>query len=173
MSKRPTLPLMVRSDVPMSREIAVNYGGSGEAPARGALHERMLEGMTAAGRVLTHPRVRFVLWAVVGAGGCLALLGALSIGIFVAPMVALLAFVLLLTTEADGSIMGSVSGISAPLFYVAWLNREGPGEVCRVEEHFTECAERWNPWPWLVAGLAFASVGIAVFHRLGHKRVPA
>ena len=129
--------------------------------------------MTAAARVLTDPRVRFVLWAVVGAGGCLALLGALSIGIFVAPVVALLALVLLLTTQADRSMVGAVSGLSVPLFYVAWLNRDGPGEVCRVEEHFTACAEQWSPWPWLVAGFAFAAVGIAVFQRLGHKRVPA
>lgn len=129
--------------------------------------------MTAAGRVLTDPRMRFVLWAVVGAGGCLAVLGALSIGIFVAPLVALLALVLLLTTKADRSLVGAVAGMSAPLFYVAWLNRDGPGEVCRVEEHFTACAEQWSPWPWLVAGLAFAVLGIAVFQRLGHKRVLA
>ncbi len=129
--------------------------------------------MTAAGRVLTDPRVRFVLWAVVGASGCLALLGALTIGIFVGPVAALLALVLLLTTAADRSMAGTVSGMSAPLFYVAWLNRDGPGEICRVGEHFTACAEQWSPWPWLVAGFAFAAVGIAVFQRLGRKRVPA
>ena len=33
--------------------------------------------------------------------------------------------------------------------------------------------EQWNPWPWLVAGFVFAAVGIAVFQRLGHKRVSA
>src|SRR6478735_2572516 len=133
----------------------------------------MLEPMTAARKVLTDPRVRFVLWAVVGAGGCLALLGALSIGMVVGPVVALLAFVLLLTTDVDRSMVGTVSGMSVPLFYVAWPNRDGPGEVCRVEEHFTACAEQWSPWPWLAAGLAFAAVGIVVFQRLGHKRVPA
>ena len=129
--------------------------------------------MTAAARVLTHPRIRFVLWAAVGAGGCLALLGALTIGIFVAPVAALLAFVLLLTTDTDRSMAGIASGMSAPLFYVAWLNHDGPGEVCRVREHFTACAEQWSPWPWLVAGFALAAVGIAVFQRMGHQRVPA
>ena len=133
----------------------------------------MLGRITAAARVQIDPRVRFVLWAVVGAGGCLALLGALTIGIFVGPVAALLAFVLLLTTEADRSMVGTVSGMSAPLFYVAWLNRDGPGEVCRVEEHLTACADQWSPWPWLVAGVAFAAVGIVVFQRLGHRHVPA
>lgn len=119
------------------------------------------------------PLVRFVLWSVVGAGGCLALLTVLSIGAFVAPVVVVLAVLLLRTTKPDRSILGSVSGISAPLFYVAWRNREGPGEVCQVSEHLTECAVLWNPWPWLVVGLAFAVVGIVVFRRLGHHRAPA
>ena len=144
-----------------------------EEPARGAPGERMLGPMTAAARVLTDPRVRFVLWAFVGAGGCLALLGALTIGIFVGPVAALLAVVLLLTTDADRSMVGTVSGMSAPLLYVAWLNRDGPGEVCRFEAHFTACADQWSPWPWLVAGVAFAAVGIVVFQRLGHRRLQA
>lgn len=133
----------------------------------------MLDAMTAAGVALTDARVRFLLWAGVGAGGCLALLGALTIGIFVAPVVALLAVALLLTTKADRSMVGLAFGVSAPLLYVAWLNRGGPGEVCHVEERFIECAEQWNPWPWLVAGLVLAAGGVAVFHRLGHKRAQA
>jgi hypothetical protein len=125
------------------------------------------------GRVHTDQRVRFVLWALVGAGGCLALLGALTIGVFVAPVVAALGLTLLLTTGADRSIVGAVSGASVILFYVAWLNRDGPGEVCRVEQHVTECGERWNPWPWVVVGIVFLSVGIAVFYRLGRVRPTA
>jgi hypothetical protein len=124
-----------------------------------------------AGSALTDPRTRFVLWAVVGAGGCLALLGALSIGVFVAPVVVLLALVLLRTTKADRSMFGAVAGVSLPLFYVAWLNRGGPGNVCRVEENLTTCSEQWSPWPWVVAGIALAAVGIALFRRLGNKRV--
>lgn len=114
--------------------------------------------------------MRFVLWALLGAGGCLALLGALTIGIFVAPVVAVLALVLLKATGADRSIVGAVSGASLILFYVAWLNRDGPGEVCRVDRNVTECGEQWNPWPWVVIGIVLLSVGIAVFYRLG--RVP-
>lgn len=124
-----------------------------------------------AGSALTDPRTRFVLWAVVGAGGCLALLGALSIGVFVAPVVVLLALVLLRTTKADRSMFGAVAGMSLPLLYVAWLNRDGPGNVCRVEEKVTACSEQWSPWPWVAAGIACAAVGIALFRRRGNKRV--
>ena len=109
----------------------------------------------------TDQRVCFVLWAFVGAGACLAVLGVLSIGIFVAPVVAFAAWVLVRTTGADRSIAGAVSGVSPMLFFVAWRNRKGPGTVCTVHAEFTECAERWNPWLWFVAGLAFLSVGVA------------
>lgn len=77
------------------------------------------------------------------------MLAILSIGSFVALVVAALALTLLLSTGADRSIVGAISGISAPLLYVVWLNRDGPGEACRVRGHVTECAERWNPGPWL------------------------
>ena len=118
-------------------------------------------------------RVSFGLWSLVGAGACLAVLGALTIGIFVAPVVAVLAGVLLVTAGASRSIFGAVSGVSLMLFFVAWTNREGPGEVCTVKPHFTECAERWNPWPWFVVGLVFLSVGIIVFYWMGRLRPSA
>lgn len=116
-----------------------------------------------------------MLWALVGAGACLAVLGAASIGLLVAPVVAASAWVLLVTTPADRSLAGAVSGASLPLLYVAWLNRAGPGEVCRVEVRFTECSERWSPWPWLVAGLVLLAAGVTAFRLLGRgvRRVAA
>jgi len=118
-------------------------------------------------------RVYFGLWFLVGAGACLAVLGVLTIGFFVAPVVAVLAGVLLVSAGASRGIFGAVSGASLMLFFVAWTNREGPGEVCTVKPHFTECAERWNPWPWFVVGLVFLSVGIIVFYWMGRLRPSA
>src|SRR5687768_15987330 len=112
----------------------------------------------------TDERVLFGLWAIIGAGVCLSVLGALTIGVFVAPVVAVLAGVLLKRTGPNRSIVGAVSGVSLMLFFVAWNNREGPGEVCTVKPQFSECAERWNPWPWFVVGLMFLSVGVLVFY---------
>jgi hypothetical protein len=116
-------------------------------------------------------RVSFVLWALVGAGACLAVLGILTIGIFVAPVVVALAWLLLRTRGADRSVVGAVSGVSLMLFFVAWENREGPGVVCTVHASSTECAERWNPWPWLVVGLVFLSTGVTGFYLLGRRRL--
>jgi hypothetical protein len=68
---------------------------------------------------------------------------------------------------------GVVVGVSAPLLYVARLNRDGLGEVCRVEERLIDCTQQWSPWPWLVVGLALATVGVTAFRALGHKAEPA
>ena len=128
---------------------------------------------TVTGRDRTDQRVLFVLWACLGAGACLAVLGVMTIGIFVAPVVAVLAWALVRATGADRSIAGAVSGVSLMLFFVAWTNREGPGTVCTVHTNFSECAERWNPWPWFIVGVGFLTIGIAVFYLLGRGRPPA
>ena len=118
----------------------------------------------------TAPHVFFILWALLGAGACLAVLGALTIGPFVAPVVALLGWLLLRRSGADRSMAGALSGVSLMLFFVAWNNRGGPGEVCTVRPSFTRCSEQWNPWPWFVVGLAFLFAGVAVFYLLGRSR---
>lgn len=129
--------------------------------------------MSIKGPARVYQRLLFGLWFVVGAGACLAVLGALTIGILVAPAVAVVAWVLLATAGASRSVFGAVSGMSLMLFFVAWNNRGGPGEVCTVTPHFTECAERWNPWPWFAVGLVFLSVGIVAFYWLGRLRPSA
>ena len=111
----------------------------------------------------------FVIWAMVGAGACLAVLGVLTIGIFVAPVVVVVAWVLVRARGVDRSIAGALSGASLMLFFVAWVNREGPGTVCRVSAQATECEERWSPWPWLALGLVFLVGGIAAFQVLGRR----
>lgn len=125
------------------------------------------------GTARVEQRVYFGLWSLVGAGACLSVLGALTIGMVVAPMVAVLAGALPVTAGPSRSMSGAVSGVSLMLFFVAWTNREGPGEVCTVKPHLTECAERWNPWPWFVVGLVLLSVGIVVFYWMGRLRPSA
>jgi hypothetical protein len=113
------------------------------------------------------PWLRFAAWAVVGAGGCLSFLAGFSFGILLAPAVLVAAALLLARTPIDRSVLGAVSGAAAPLFYVAWVNREGPGMVCHLDASGESCSERWSPWPWLVVGVVLLSVGVAVFGYLG------
>ena len=135
-------------------------------PMSGLAPGLLATGSVTARRLLRHPgqvisaqdvrseqRVLFVLWALVGAGACLAVLGVLSIGYFVAPVVALGAWLLLRLAKPDRGMSGAISGVSLMLLFVAWQNRSGPGAVCKQSTNFSSCAEQWNPLPWLVSGL--------------------
>lgn len=99
----------------------------------------------------------------VGAGFALGLLSILSIGIFVLVLTASgMAFLATRRTSSIG-LPGLISGLSLPLFYVAYLNRQGPGTICEYSRGGTNCAERWSPWPWAAAGGVFLLAGVVLF----------
>jgi hypothetical protein len=124
--------------------------------------------------MVTVPRARsrlgvaqFLLWALVGAGMSLGLLGAMTIGVFVLPVALLAGGLLLWRNGMTSSAAGALSGAGVIPVYVSWLNRDGPGFICTSSGASGEqCVDEWSPWPWLVAGLAFVSAGVILFRRL-------
>lgn len=109
----------------------------------------------------------FAAWAVVGAGACLALLTAFTIGIFVLPLVMAATIALLRWRRTcNVAAVGLVSGLGLVPLYVAYLNRGGPGEICSTTAQGQECTTAWSPWPWLVVGLLLIGAGIVVFSAL-------
>ncbi len=94
----------------------------------------------------------------------IALLTPFTIGWAVAP-VALAGMVALLVWPAGRSpaAFGALSGAGAVPLYVAWLNRQGPGEVCTYTGSASRCVDEWSPWGWLVVGVALVVAGIAAF----------
>ena len=56
----------------------------------------------------------------------------------------------------------ALGAASAPLF-LAYLNRHGPGTYCHAISGGEECAEQWDPRPWLGIALALAAAGVAGF----------
>ncbi len=106
----------------------------------------------------------FLAWLGLGAGYCLALLGALSIGVAVLPF-AVGGTVLVATRDrAREGVPGLLSGLGFPLLYVAYLNRDGPGTVCTVlRDGGQRCIDEGSPWPWVAVGLALLLAGVAVF----------
>ncbi len=98
--------------------------------------------------------VWFIAWMVTGIAYSFGLLGALTIG----PLVVVIAVVATLflgnRPAAHVGVPGLVSGLSVPLFYVAYLNRAGPGTICRNIGTTHTCTDEWSPWPWLVIGAA-------------------
>ena len=105
----------------------------------------------------------FFAWAAIGAAAC-AVLSALSIGVFVAPL-AIIAMLALLRWLRSRTIawFGAASGAGLVLLYIAYLNRRGAGEVCSSIPGGESCTTEWSPWPWFGVGIAlFASV-VAAF----------
>jgi len=104
----------------------------------------------------------YVAWAIVGAGVSLSLLGAMTIGIFVAPIVLLAAIALVAYSPARGAFPGVVCGLGVPPLYVAWLNRDGPGTICTVSGGGESCVDEWSPWPWVAVTVFFIAGGVAL-----------
>ena len=105
----------------------------------------------------------FIAWIVVGVALMLAILGAASIGVFVLPVAVGLAALVATRNGSTVGLPGLISGASLPVFYVAYLNRDGPGTICRSFDGGSSCTEEWSPWPWLVVAVLLLLGGIAVF----------
>ena len=116
--------------------------------------------------------VWFVAWIFVGITFVFALLGAMTIGVFVLPVACGLAVFVATRRGSSAGIPGLISGASLPLFYVAYLNRDGPGNVCRsFADGGSACSEEWSPLPWLFIGVVWLLVGVAVFMNVNRDKV--
>jgi hypothetical protein len=113
----------------------------------------------------------FAAWAAVGILYAVAVLGVLSIGLLVMPVA--VAATVLLGRRSDGWVgtPGVLSGLAVPLLAVAYLNREGPGEVCHSTAQTQSCSELWNPWPFVAVAVALLVAGV-VGERMRHRFPP-
>lgn len=106
----------------------------------------------------------FLLWSAAGAGGVLGLLTILTIGRFLLPLTALLSLAFLLWPRMrNESVIGVGVGLGGLVLYVAYLNRGGPGTVCKTTATSSSCVDEWSPWPWLVVGALLIVSSITLF----------
>lgn len=108
----------------------------------------------------------FFLWAIAGALVSFGALAMLTIGLPILVAGGALVAALVSRHGTRAAWAGAVSGVGAPSLYIAYLNRDGPGDVCTTDHFDTSCGDEWNPWPWLGCGLALIVVGIALYVRL-------
>ncbi len=103
----------------------------------------------------------FAAWLAVGGGFAFGLIGILSIGVFMLPVAALGLVVLVGRPGAGRGLPGLICGLGLAPLFVAYLNRDGPGDVCRAIAGGVACEQEWSPWPWLAVGVGLMSAGIA------------
>jgi hypothetical protein len=114
--------------------------------------------------------VWFIAWMLVGAGYALGVLSAASIGAYVL-LITVVATIVLATRAGNRvGLPGLVSGLSLPLFYVAYLNRSGPGTICTTTATSQTCSDEWSPWPWLVVGIVLLVSGCVWFAIASRRR---
>jgi hypothetical protein len=112
----------------------------------------------------------FIAWMLTGTGYALGILGGLSIGPYIL-VITLAATIVLVTRTGSGvGLPGLISGLSLPLFYIAFLNRSGPGTVCTSTGTSQSCVEEWSPWPWLAIGIVLLMSGCMWFAMANRRR---
>ncbi|MGW1801002.1 hypothetical protein ACWCQN_34975 [Streptomyces sp. NPDC001984] len=104
-------------------------------------------------------------------GGCLALglAALLSVGVALIALAAVAA-VLLLRKGYRNALVGAVASLALPLFYLAYLNRGGPGDVCHATAGGSTCTEEYAPVPFLIAGSLLFAAGFVIFPVLDRRR---
>ncbi len=118
----------------------------------------------------------FAAWVLAGALVVLSLLGAASIGLFIAPLAAIAIWLAVRLGGAGPEMLGMISGAGTVCLLIAFLNRG-----------MTPCAEQGRllssgqtevscgglaPTPWLVAGLVLIAAGV-VAYVLARRRTDA
>jgi hypothetical protein len=111
----------------------------------------------------------FLGWSVAGVGMGVGVLSILTIGPFVMLLTLFLCGVLLWRPGPGPAMTGVISGAAAPPLWVAWLNRDGPGNICTRTATSTSCLDEWSPWPFVAVALVLLVVGVAVFGRLRRR----
>jgi MYXO-CTERM domain-containing protein len=107
----------------------------------------------------------FAGWCVAGAAGCLGTLTLLTIGPFVLLGTLFLCAWLLSRFNFGWAMGGLLSGAALPLLYVAWLNRDGPGNVCSRNGSGITCTDEWSPWPIVGVAVLLLLAGLVVLAR--------
>ncbi|MFF4906297.1 hypothetical protein ACFY2T_15645 [Streptomyces sp. NPDC001260] len=110
----------------------------------------------------------FASWLALGACAGVGLAAILTVGIALVLPAAVGAGVLLWKGPRNAAV-GLLAGLAVPLFYLAYLNRGGPGNVCHTVAGGQSCTDEYTPVPFLVAGVVLAAAGFLLFVLLSRK----
>ena len=109
------------------------------------------------------PLWAYAWWFAVGALGCVGLVGLLTIGMpFLLVAAGLAVGGSFIEATRNRSIAASAAGLSVIPLYLAWLNKDGPGEVCKPHNGGTMCGSEASPWPFLIVAVLMIATSIAL-----------
>lgn len=113
------------------------------------------------------------LWFAVGAAYGFCLAGLLTVGAFLLPIALAGTALLFRRRSTRGGWPGVIGGPAAALFYLAYLNRSGPGNICTTIGSGQSCMQQYAPWPFLVAALVLlGATGITIAVRRNRDDMP-
>lgn len=100
------------------------------------------------------PRWTYGWWLVVGALLGLGVMALLTIGLlFLLTAALLIGLGVGLPVLRNRSAVAIPAGVGLSVLYLAWLNRDGPGNVCEITSTVTKCTDQVSPWPFVAAAL--------------------
>lgn len=95
----------------------------------------------------------FIAWMGLGALFAFGLLSFLMVGLAGSVLALVLGALMAQGSRSRRGAPGVTAGVSLLLFYVAFLNRDGPGNVCAQTTTSVSCTQETNPLIWIVPGL--------------------
>jgi hypothetical protein len=109
----------------------------------------------------------FAAWVLAGALAVFSLLGAASIGLFIAPLAVVAIWLAFRFGRAGPEMLGLVTGAGTVCLLIAFLNRgttpcTEQGRTLRPGETEVGCGGL-EPTPWLVVGLVLVAAGIVAY----------
>ena len=107
----------------------------------------------------------YLAWLAVGALCAVTLLGAMTIGVFVLPLAIAATIVVARRPAWRSGVAGLLAGAAIPLLYVAYLNRDGPGNVCSRTVGGESCTQEWSPWPFIAVAAILVLASLVLTQR--------
>jgi uncharacterized membrane protein YidH (DUF202 family) len=106
----------------------------------------------------------YAWWLVVGALAGTAIAALLSIGVVLLALASVLAVIGARTPALRNRSMSAIpAGVGLAVLYLAWLNRDGPGNVCKKTTGITTtCTDQASPWPFVAVALAVIAVSVVL-----------
>jgi hypothetical protein len=143
-----------------ARALIVDQAGASLIPRSGPVTLQDMRPLAAEGK---HDWGRFAAWTLLGVAWGFTFVGIASIGLLILPLALVGTAVISRTDSSFSGLPGALTGLGVAPLLVAYLNRHGPGDVCTHTATGGSCGQEWNPWPWLLAGMALITAGILWF----------